>query len=878
MTSAIQLLSLFFSRAAAIRFLRLSALVIAVIGAVSCIRSPGSGGRHGPSAEAGASAASMSPEEAARIAAREQAAKEALDEIQIERDAARRKDMIDVFLKTWPESRHAAACIGAELATLAELDGNEAAAGRAALRESEHPDDPRILRIAAECLLDTMLRNEHALELARKALAMELAGEGPFRDAGEPDRTLRERETRYRLTLIRALAANLAWGEALTACDEALQRVPDNDAGLICALHRYRGDALTGAGRKDEAAAAYLQSVIPGDPRNRHTAESLAALLAPAGIMTPSAGAEPSSSGPSPVDMDRFRRMAQYQGPVFDDITEAVGLTEYAFGRVAWGDADSDGWPDILLDGSILLRNEAGASFHDITADAGLIPGGRGGLFADVDNDGDPDVFMLSHDKAAPPHETDADNPETDSGESGDRLYLNDGAGHFSEVPGGPLADDYPSEGAAWSDLDGDGMADLYVANYERDVTDTGGERGIGSPDRVYRNLGDGRFEDISAGFVPPDGKSLCGRGVSCADFNNDGRQDVFVSNYRLQRNFLWVNQSGDPDFRDSGAKDFSSPDDRFVIHHATGVKDFSPLPTICCPTPSLRYPLLPIILPSIHLFLHSSSFAPAPALFRDEALERGVAGTEVDGWWGHTIGSAWGDCDNDGDLDLFSANLAHPRYIEFSDISQLLINSGPPDYRFTDRIAGSGITYDETHSNPAWADVDNDGDLDLYITSIYENERSYLYLNDGTGLKFTEAGFLSGTRAYNGWGCAFADFDRDGDLDLLVGSGSGIRLFRNRGNSNHWLRVAVSGKTGVAAATTDGHRMTPIGARVTAIQGSGVQIREIQAGSGTTSQDDGIAHFGLGSDTSPLTVRVVLTTGETIERQNVAPDGLVEL
>lgn len=269
------------------------------------------------------------------------------------------------------------------------------------------------------------------------------------------------------------------------------------------------------------------------------------------------------------------------------------------------------------------------------------------------------------------------------------------------------------------------------------------------------------------------------------------------------------------------------------------------------------------------------------------------MAGTDVDGWWGHTIGSAWGDCDNDGDMDLFSANLAHPRYIEFSDISQLLINSGPPDHRFTDRTVGSGITYDETHSNPAWADVDNDGDLDLYITSIYENERSYLYLNDGTGLHFVEAGFLSGTRVYNGWGCAFADFDRDGDLDLLVGSGSGIRLFRSRGNANHWLRVVVSGSTSPADGSSLGntgmvveavrdsgtetsqmeHNVTPVGARVTVIQGDRVQIREIQAGSGTTSQDDGIAHFGLGSDASPVTVRVVRTTGQKLAQRNVPVD-----
>ncbi len=87
---------------------------------------------------------------------------------------------------------------------------------------------------------------------------------------------------------------------------------------------------------------------------------------------------------------------------------------------------------------------------------------------------------MLSHDKASVQHETDSDNPDTDVAESGDRLYLNDDAGRFVEVSGGPLADDYPSEGAAWCDLDGDGLADLVVANYEQEIEQTGGERGVG--------------------------------------------------------------------------------------------------------------------------------------------------------------------------------------------------------------------------------------------------------------------------------------------------------------------------------------------------------------------------------------------------------------
>ena len=108
--------------------------------------------------------------------------------------------------------------------------------------------------------------------------------------------------------------------------------------------------------------------------------------------------------------------------------------------------------------------------------------------------------------------------------------------------------------------------------------------------------------------MVPFLDRDLCGRGVSPCDYDRDGDMDIFVSNYRLQENFLWENRRGEA---------------------------------------------------------------------VNAALLRGVAGTETDGWWGHTIGSAWADWDNDGDWDLFSANLAHPRYITFSDRSMLYRNDG---------------------------------------------------------------------------------------------------------------------------------------------------------------------------------------------------------
>lgn len=326
-------------------------------------------------------------------------------------------------------------------------------------------------------------------------------------------------------------------------------------------------------------------------------------------------------------------------------------------------------------------------------------------------------------------------------------------------------------------------------------------------PDRLWHNRA-GTFVDRteSAGIRPPWGKDLAGRGVAWADYNNDGFLDCYVSNYRLCENFLWHNCEG---------------------------KTFTNL-----------------------------------------AGQLGISGDEVNGWYGHTIGSEWADFDNDGDLDLFTADLAHPRYIEFSNRSRLYENLGTGAYpRFADRRAAAGIRYEETHSDPAWADVDNDGDLDLYITSVYEGRRSFLYLNEGrlrrhAPVSFREVTWLSGTRCFNGWGAAFSDFDNDGDMDLVVGSGSGVRLFRNDTRNNyHWLKVKVVGHSANRAG---------IGCRVRVRQKRRCQIREVQGGKGTTSQHSLVQHFGLGTDTKGLTVDVRFSPDRTVVMKNVRPDQLL--
>ena len=506
------------------------------------------------------------------------------------------------------------------------------------------------------------------------------------------------------------------------------------------------------AGDEPGAADWCVKALAAGDSRNRYCPEADSLLRAAANLVE-----APDS------DILRFSRMRlNYRGATFSDVSASYGLEGVSGRRVAWGDYDGDGYQDLLLDGCRLFRNERGRRFRDVTGATGLGEcRGSGGLWGDLDADGDLDFVTMDPEAA----------------------WLNDD-GVFSRVTSeGALADNgVKTEGMGLGDVDGDGYLDLYLADYE--VWKTTGS--LPEHDQFFLGGPGGRFREatVEAALVPADLEPRAGRGVNMGDYDNDGDLDIFVSNYRLQDNFLWVNDGA--------------------------------------------------------------------GVFENRAEAAGVAGIEIDGWRGHTIGSEWGDWDNDGDLDLVTANLAHPRYIDFSNKTRLYRNSGPPGWVFTDHRADAGIRFEETHSEPGWGDFDNDGFLDLYLNDVYEGRRSFLYMQNGDGT-FRENTYLAGARHFNGWGCAFADIDRDGDLDILAAGGT-VQLFRNdTGRKGHWLVVELS--------TVSGHSEA-IGTRLTLSGGVSTLIREVEGGKGTTNQHSLAAHFGLGDGTGPFTLEVRFPSG----------------
>lgn len=380
------------------------------------------------------------------------------------------------------------------------------------------------------------------------------------------------------------------------------------------------------------------------------------------------------------------------QLPDFTDVAAEMGAGAPGYGTgVAWGDYDGDGDLDLYVvnlgpggagQANVLLRND-GATFTDVTAQAGVGDTGPGvaAAWADMDNDGDLDLFA--------------------SNRPGDNaLYRNDGAGQFEEIGGAAgVSDSYGmGEGAAWADDDRDGIVDLYVANY------SGASAPYNQPNRLFRNLGQNQFEDVAAlRLVAHTGN---GEGVAWADFDNDGDQDLYVAN-ASGVNVLFQRRA-DGTFEDVTAAMHvaGGPGNSYGV--AWGDYDND------------GWPDLYVAQQGANKLYHNLGGTD----FADVSTEAGVAG---DRW---SLGCAWGDFDSDGRLDLHVANAVIAGY-DPGDI--LYWNAGGTPVTFIDVTDETGVANLLDGRGSAWGDFDNDGDVDLYVVNQGAGQANCLFRNNGT-------------------------------------------------------------------------------------------------------------------------------------------------
>jgi enediyne biosynthesis protein E4 len=512
----------------------------------------------------------------------------------------------------------------------------------------------------------------------------------------------------------------------------------------------------------------------------------------------------------------------------FTDITEAAGIKFVHFkgndgvsiNREEFGpgvcvaDFDGDGWQDIyFVNGrdlynhgisvrNALFHNNGDGMFTDVTDKAGVSGTGYG--LGCVWGDYDNDGF-----------------PDLFVTQYGRNvLYQNNGNGAFTDVTdkagvAGTESGAFHS-GATFFDYDRDGKLDLYVGSYV--ALDPDGPRYCnigsirsscppsaykGSSDAFYHNNGDGTFTNITraANILQPRGKNLS---VGAADYDNDGWPDLFVANDGLAA-YLYHNDRG-KGFREIAA-------------------------------------------PSGMAFSASGSLMAAMCI-------------------------SLGDYDNDGWLDLYISDFQ-------GSSDHLWHNDGKGNFdEVSDEAGITGPTHNVLSFGGGFIDYDNDGWVDLLIANghVYPEieqaspgtrykQMNSVFHNEGRG-KFIETSKETGVadqKPHAGRGVAFADFDNDGFVDVVVAdNGDPTLLLHNGGNGNHFINFELVG--------TKNNR-DAMGARVRVVSGGISQIREITGGGSYLSQSDLRANFGLGKVTVAQTVEIKWPSGQTETFHDIPAD-----
>ncbi len=586
---------------------------------------------------------------------------------------------------------------------------------------------------------------------------------------------------------------------------------------------------------------------VPASPCPRVAVLLLFSILLPAFSMLLPACDRPAVQ-PEADRSDSSRPVVQ-----FTDVAPSAGISfRHANGKtgryyfletVASGggfiDYDGDGDLDVyLLNGaaipgfeparplsSVLYRNEGDGSFTDVTdqAGAGNVGGyGMGMAVADYDNDGDDDLFVTNYGENV--------------------LYRNEGDGTFRDVtaqaavsvPRNPTF----STSAAFLDYDRDGHLDLYVCAYvefdfetnKRCVRDgiqsyCGPDIYEGAADLLYRNDGDGTFTDVSAiaGIANPAGKGL---GVVGGDYDGDGWTDIFVAN-DLTPDFLYRN-NGDGTFTDVALLAGVAYGEDGVARAGMGV-DFGDYDRDGAPD---------IYVTNFSLEPNSLHRNNGNGTFTETTFGAGV-GNPTLLFLG--FGTAFEDFDHDGWPDLFAANghvidnisLFDPT-ITYEQTNQLFLNDG--NGRFTDVSdrAGAPFQVARVHRGAAFGDVDNDGDVDVLVTTV--NDVPLLLRNDGVG----------GRGARGGAG-------GNGERGALGASGGGGYGAAGAGGNPPSLLVSTEG----VQSNRNG-----IGARVTVVTDAVRQMREVRSAYSYLAANDLRAHFGLGAHAGADTVLVDWPSG----------------
>ncbi len=365
--------------------------------------------------------------------------------------------------------------------------------------------------------------------------------------------------------------------------------------------------------------------------------------------------------------------------------------------------------------------------------------------WGDYDNDGYDDLFVPINDLNKP-----------------NLLYHNNGDGSFTKITTGALFDYYGSSIAGvWGDYDNDGYIDLFVAN------------NVNSENKLYHNNGDGTFTSISNSPIVD--KGIYTHAAAWSDYNRDGNLDLVISDFHPTHfNFLFLGD-GQGGFTidtksEVGMYATSAVGIAWGDYDNDGDQD---------------------------LFIANTHGEDNQLFQNQEGVLRAIKTGPVVSDSGHSVGGTWGDYDNDGDLDLFVTNARN------SEPNYFYENNGNGTFS---KITDSEIVLYSSNSHGAsWVDYDNDGYLDLMVAND-QNMPNFLFRNNGDKT-FTKIHNAITQENGNAYGTAWADYDNDGDYDLVVanrGDNTNDFFINSKGSCTNHIVVKLTGcqsnKSGIGA------------------------------------------------------------------------------